>query len=201
MTVLNILTSIFIMAALYGLERHRFRVIIALAALVTAPAVFGITTGADGLIYSLVGALAALLLTIPLLLLGFVSRTDCLVSVALGGILGAVQYAIAFCIATAFLSIQRMFRIESSPPGAEAVRDATPYGAGLLAFDEKSALVEIEAMKIIRGDGGNPSGPPLATNHHHDELSGEGVAHGSVLPWCAKLAVATLAVLMIGASA
>ena len=200
MPVLNVLTSIFVMTVLYGVGKYRFQVIVALAALVIAPAVFGITDGTDGLIYSLAGAGAALFLTIPLLLLGYVSRNDVIVSVALGGALGAVQYAIAFCIATAFLSIQRMFRIESRSSDVDAVTDASPYGAGLLAFDEKSALVEIEAMRILRRDGKEVAGLLGTAGYPAGALSGEAARHGNVLPWCAKLAVATLAVLMIGSS-
>jgi ribosomal protein S9 len=201
MTGLNIITSIFIMAALYGTEKHRFQVIIGIAALVLAPAAFGIIDGADGLIYSLAGACAALLLTMPLLLLKVISRNDVMISVALGGILGAFQYAIAFCIATAFLSIQRMLRIESSIDGARAASDASPYGSGLLAFDEKSALVEIEAMKMLRMDRREIPEPPCAVDVPTNGWSGECAGHASVLPWCAKLAVATLVVLMMGTAA
>jgi len=200
MPVLNVLTSIFIMTVLYGIGRYRFQVIIALAALVIALAVFGIADGTDGLIYSLAGAGAALFLTIPLLLLGYVSRKDVIVSVALGGALGAVQYAIAFCIATAFLSIQRMFRIESQSGDAAIVTEPSPYGAELLAFDEKSALVEIEAMRILRRDGKDVAGSRCADGYPAGASSGEAGIYGSLLPWSAKLAVATLVVLMIGTS-
>jgi hypothetical protein len=200
MPMLNVLTSIFIMTALYGIGRHRFQVIIALAALIIAPALFGITNGTDGLIYSLAGAGAALFLTIPLLLLGYVSRNDVIVSIALGGALGAVQYAIAFCIATAFLSIQKAFRIESQLRDTDAPSDASPHCAGLLAFDEKSALVEIEAMRILRRDGKEVAGVLCTASYPNGALSGDTATKGSVLPWCAKLAVATLVVLMIGTS-
>ena len=200
MPVLNVLTSIFIMTVLYGIGRYRFQVILALAAIVIAPVVFGIANGTDGLIYSLAGAGAALFLMIPLLLLGYVSRNDVIVSVALGGALGAVQYAIAFCIATAFLSIQRMFRIGARSRDTEAMTDASPYGAELLAFDEKSALVEIEAMRILRRDGKDVAGSLCADGYPAGASSGEAGTYGSLLPWSAKLAVATLVVLMIGTS-
>ena len=200
MPVLNVLTSIFIMTVLYGIGRYRFQIIIALAALVIALAVFGIADGTDGLIYSLAGAGAALFLMIPLLLLGYVSRNDVIVSVALGGALGAVQYVIAFCIATAFLSIQRMFRIGARSRAAEAVTEASPDGAELVALDEKSALVEIEAMRILRMDGKDVAGALCAAGNPEGASSGEAGTYGSLLPWSAKLAVATLVVLMIGTS-
>ncbi|HVO76554.1 MAG TPA: hypothetical protein VMT60_01090 [Candidatus Bathyarchaeia archaeon] len=200
MPVLNVLTSIFIMTALYGIGRYRFQVIIGLAALVIAPVLFGIIDGTDGLIYSLAGAGAALFLTIPLLLLGYLSRNDVIVSVALGGTLGAVHYAIAFCIATALLSIQRMFRLESPAPDSGAASDAAPQGVKLLAFDEQSALVEIEALRMLRRDERDYFGPLYAADHPGAAIDGAPAWPASALPWCAKLAVATLAVLMIGSS-
>jgi len=196
MTMLNVLTSLFIMTALYGTGRNRFQIVIGFAALIVAPAAFGIVSGADGVTYSLVGAGAALFLTIPLSLLGFVSRTDVIISIALGGALGAVNYAIVFCIATAMLSIQRMLRIENAL--SIAVNDSSPYGAGLLAFDEKSALVEIEAMRMLRMDRKDSAGPTRTEVYESREPGRESAGPFRIMPWCAKLAVATLVVLMIG---
>ena len=156
----GILTAIFITTAFYAMENRRFQIVFGLAALVIAPVVLGIAGGADGFVYSLVGAFAALFLTLPLSILGFVSREDVIVSVALGGILGAVQYAIAFCIATAFLSIQRMLKVASSPTAAGAAGAAGSRGTRLLAFDEQSALVEIEMLKMLRMDQIGSSAPP-----------------------------------------
>jgi len=199
MAMLNILTALFVMVVLYGTGRNRFQVVIGLAAFVIAPAAYGIIDGVDGLVFSIVGASAALFLTLPLSLLGFVSRTDVIISIALGGILGAIHYAIAFGIAMAFLSIQRIFRIESSASDVCSMHGVPPYGAGLLAFDEKSALVEIEAMRILRMDRSNIPAPSPADGCVMDS-AGESGGHTSVLPWCAKLAVATIVVLMMGTS-
>jgi hypothetical protein len=196
MTMLNVLTSLFIMTALYGTGRNRFQIFIGFAALIAAPAAFGIVSGANGVTYSLVGAGAALFLTIPLSLLGFVSHTDVIISIALGGALGAVNYAIVFCIATAILSIQRMLRIENALP--VAVSDSSPYGTGLLAFDEKSALVEIEAMRMLRMDRKDSAGSARTEVYESGEPGRESAGPFRAMPWCAKLAVATLVVLMIG---
>lgn len=197
----GILTAIFITTAFFGMERRRFQVVFGLAALVIAPAVLGLVNGADGLVYSLVGASAALFLTLPLSILGFVSREEVIVSVALGGILGAVQYAIAFCIATAFLSVQRMFEFWSLPSAAGATGAAGTRGTRLLAFDEQSALVEIETLKMLRMDQMDFSNPARADERPAKSPGSEGSGRrNAVLPWCAKLAIATLAVLMIEAS-
>jgi hypothetical protein len=197
----GILAAIFIATAFYGMERRRFQIVLGLAALVIAPVVFGLASGSDGLIYSLVGAFAALFLTLPLSILGFVSREDIIVSMALGGILGAVQYAIAFCIATAFLSIQRMFKVESSASAAVAASAAGPCGTRLLAFDEQSALVEIEMLKMLRMDQMGSSMPASEEERPVECAEREGSGRRDVvLPWCATLAIATLAILMIGTS-
>jgi hypothetical protein len=197
----GILTAVFITTAFYVMKRRRFQIVFGLAALVIAPAVLGLVNGPNGLIYSLVGAFAALFLTLPLSILGFVSREDVIVSVALGGILGAVQFAIAFCIATAFLSLQKMFKIEASPAAAGAASAAGPCGTRLLAFDEQSALVEIEMLKMLRMDQIGSSAPARAEERPGEGSGIEGSGCGDfVLPWCAKLAIATLAVLMIGTS-
>ena len=197
----GILTAIFITTAFYGMENRRFQIVFGLAALVIAPIVLGLVDGANGLIYSLVGAFAALILTLPLSILGFVSRENVIVSVALGGMLGAVQYAIAFCIATAFLSIQRMFKVESSPSAAGAASAVGPCGTRLLAFDEQSALVEIETLKMLRIDQMDFSDSARAEELPAESSGSEGSGRGeAALPWCAKLAIATLAVLMIGSS-
>jgi len=197
----GILTATFITTAFYGMENRRFQIVFGLAALVIAPVALGLAGGADGFVYSLVGAFAALFLTLPLSILGFVSREDVIVSVALGGILGAVQYAIAFCIATAFLSIQRMLKVASSPTAAGAAGAAGSRGTRLLAFDEQSALVEIEMLKMLRMDQIGSSAPARAEERPGEGSGSEGSGRGDlVLPWCAKLAIATLAVLMIGTS-
>ncbi len=193
----SILAAMFITIAFYAMERRRFQVLLGLAVLVAAPVVLGLAGGIDGLVFSLVGASAALFLTLPLSILGFVSREDVIVSVALGGILGAVQYAIAFCIATALLSVQRMFRIEFSPPAAGTAGAAGSGGTRLLAFDEQSALVEIETMKMLRMDRKDSA----ATDDDESSAAGDPARERSgyrdILPWCAKVAIGTLAVVMI----
>jgi hypothetical protein len=199
MPVLNVLTALFIMIALFGTGRRRFQAVFALAALAIAVAAFGFADGSDGFLFSLAGAGAALFLTLPLALLGLVSGADVVVSIALGGMLGAVQYAIVYCVATAFLSIQRMLGVDSEPASAEAVGALSPSGAGLLAFEETSALVEIEARRILRMDRGTLAGSSTGDGALFAAAE-ERAQRPYILPWCAKLAVATLAVLMLGTS-
>ena len=197
MTVLNLLAAIFIMTATYSIGRPRIQLVVAIAAALVAPAAFGIAGGLQGLVFSLAGGAIALVLTMPLALFGHISRTDVLVSIALGGTLGALQYGMVFAVATAFLMVQRILKIDS--PSADARAGGEGRHAGLIASDEQSALVEIEAMKILRKD-----------RREFEELARrEGLAAREpcetgapavLFPWTAKLAVATLAVLMVGTS-
>lgn len=198
MTALNIITALFIMTATLGTGKRGFLLVIGIAALVLAPAAMFIVDGIDGLIFSLAGAGAAFLLSFPLAYLGLVSPADVLVSAALGGFLGAVPFVAAFSIATAFLSIQKLFKIRSS--AAESLSALSPGGAGLLAFDEKSALVEIEALKILRKDAPDMSDTSFVRERLHEEALARDAAPAQILPWCAKLAIATFVVLMVGAS-
>jgi hypothetical protein len=196
----GILTAAFITTAFYGMDNRRFQVVFGCAALVLAPAVLGIADGPEGLVYSIVGASAALFLTLPLSIFGFVSREDVIVSIALGGILGAVHYAIAFCVAIAFLSIQRMLKTEYSPSDTGAARAAGLRGTRLLAFDEQSALVEIEMLKMLRMDEMGSQALEPAEERPVGSSEREAPGRREILPWCAKLAIATLAVLMVGTS-
>lgn len=195
MTALNLFAAIFIMAATYSMGRPRIQTIAAAAVATLAPAAFALAGGIEGLVSSLAGSALALMLTMPLSLLGHISPTDVLVSIALGGALGAVPYSLVFAVATAFLLAQRLLGIE---PQRNPLGAAAPSGSSdLLARDEQSALVEIEAMKILRTDRKEFEALAL-----REGLAGSGpcapCATAAVFPWTAKLAVATLAVLMIG---
>ena len=196
MPMLHVLISLFMMAALYGMGRTRFQVIIGFAAIILAPVAYGILSGTDGLVFSLVGAGVALFLTLPLSLLGYVGRTDVIISIALGGTLGAVSFVIVFCIALILVAVQRLLRIESALPCAAG--DPSPYGAGLLALDEKSALVEIEAMRLLRMDRKVAYGLATVEDFPRREMRDECARRMNILPWCAKLAIATLVILMAG---
>ncbi len=196
--MLNLLTALFIITATYALGKPRIQSAIAIAAAVAAPAAFGLVDGLDGLVFSIAGGAFALLLTLPLSFLGHISRADVLVSVALGSSLGTHQYGMVFAAATAFLMVQRLLGIDSPRP-APRTTGSSGGRSSLLALDEQSALVEIEAMKILRKD--RKEFEELALSEGCDEVDpGASGATSFPFPWTAKLALSTLAVLMIGTS-
>jgi hypothetical protein len=55
-------------------------------------------------------------------------------------------------------------------------------------------------MKMLRLDRLDPAAPDGAESSAADDPARERSGRGDILPWCAKLAIATLAVLMIGVS-
>jgi hypothetical protein len=199
MSMLNSLIALFIMSATFSFNRKSILVSLAAATLIIAPIAFYIVDGRDGLVYSLAGMSAALLMTAPFRFFNIISGSELAVSVALGGTLGVVQYTVALCVATAFLSVQRLMKVESAFAADAVVSPSSAYDSGLLAEEEKSALVEIEALKILRRDRKDFSEAELMAS-----WASTGTVHEfervKFLPWCAKLALATLAVLMMGSS-
>jgi len=200
MSMLNPVIALFIMSAAFCFNRKSLLVSLAMPALIIAPIAFYVADGIDGLVYSLAGAGAALLLTGPLTFFNVISGSELIVSVALGGTLGTIQYVVVFCIATALVSVQRFLKVESAYAGDALVSPSPTYGSALLAVDEKSALVEIEAFKILRKDRKDISEAEFLENWVVQGEEAHGYERAKFLPWCAKLALATLTVLMLGPS-
>jgi len=200
MSILNLLIASFIISAAFCFNRNKLLLSLALPILLVAPIAFCLAAGSDGLVYSLAGMGAALLLTLPLKMFRVISGSELIISIALGGALGASQYAVAFCIATAFLSVQRFLKVESAPRLGALAGSPAGYGSGLLAADEKSALVEIEALKILHRDRKDISDEEFALGREPQGEAAHGFGRAQFLPWCAKLALATLTVLMLGSS-
>ncbi len=200
MPTFNLLIALFIMAAAFCFNKNRLLLVISLPILVCAPMAFYLVSGIDGVVYSLAGVGAALILTMPLTFLRLLSRNELIVSLALGCTMGAVQYTIAFCIATAFLAVQKLLNVESAAEPSAPVSPEAGCGSDLLALDERSALVEIEALKILHKDMNEITEAELMENWAAQPREARGFARARFLPWCAKMALATLTVLMLATS-
>lgn len=200
MPTFNLLIALFIMAAAFCFNKNRLPLVIALPILVCAPIAFYLVSGVDGVVYSLAGMGAALILTMPLTFFRVISWNELVVSVALGCMMGALQYAIAFCIATAFLALQKLLHVESAADQSAPVNPEACCASDLLALDERSALVEIEALKILHKDMNEITEGELMENWAAERREARGFARASFLPWCAKMALATLTVLMLATS-
>jgi len=203
MPTFNLLIALFIMAAAFCFNKKRLLLVIAVPILVCAPAAFYLVGGIDGFVYSLAGMGAAIVLTLPLILLRVISWNELAISAALGCTMGAVLYTIAFSIATAFVALQKLLGVESADAPGAAGAQASPgprSGSDLLALDEKCALVEIEALKILRKDMNEITEAELMESWAAERREARGFARARFLPWCAKMALATLTVLMLAPS-
>ena len=159
----------------------------------------GIGEGFDGLRFSLLGMIAATALTVPLYMLKRVTRTEFAISCAFGGILGFVGSSIAFLIAYMLLAIQHFLEADSVFVSDHIIPVSTTSGAEFLTKDEKSALAEIEARKILRSDSKQFKNLNFENKNTDDVPSHKrGHRHVDILPWRVKLALAALTILMFG---
>ena len=155
--------------------------------------------GFDGLRFSLLGMIAATALTVPLYMLKRVTRTEFAISCAFGGILGFVGSSIAFLIAYMLLAIQHFLEADSVFVSDHIIPVSMTSGAEFLTKDEKSALAEIEARKILRSDSKQFKNLNFENKNTDDVPSHKrGHRHVDILPWRVKLALAALTILMFG---
>lgn len=192
MTTFDLITATFAIAALYTARKPRVYFSLALGAAVIVPILLTALSGLDGLFFAISGGALALICALPLSLLGQISRTDVLLSVAVAEMLGAFQYIFVFAIASVFLLAQRAMKIYSRHPENRIEYDRD---SGLIALDEQSALVEIEAMKILHTD--RKEFEKLACIEGFPELDYGSGNSAFIFPWAAKIALATVAVLLI----
>jgi hypothetical protein len=155
--------------------------------------------GLSGLGYSLAGVAVAFLASYPLFRIHRISQSELFLSLALGSILGYACSAMVFLIAYLFLSVQAMLRADYILVTEGILDTAFRCEADMFVMDEKSALAEIEAMKIMKSEGFDYEKHYLLGAHHSDLSSiSPDQRYINILPWPAKLALGTLAVLMYG---
>ena len=191
--------TLVVMAAVDRSHGWKFRTMLALSAFAASLSCHYSINGLPGLGHSLSGVAVAFLASYPLIRIHRISQSELLLSLALGSILGFVCSAMVFLIAFLFLAAQAMLRADYILV-TEGVLDTTSRcNPDLFVMDEKSALAEIEAMKIMKSEGLDYEKHYLLAAHHGDLSSlSPGQRYINILPWPAKLALGTLAVLMYG---
>jgi hypothetical protein len=128
-----------------------------------------------------------------------ISKAELLVSLALGSMLGFACSAMVFLVAYLFLSVQAMLRADFVLIQEGMVETFPRCDADLLLLDEKSALAEIEAYKMLRNEGLDFKKHYLLPARLNDlSAFSPSQRYVNILPWPAKLAFGTLAVLMYG---
>ena len=177
----------------------KFRTMLAMSAFAASLSCHYSINGLPGLGHSLSGVAIASLAAYPLFRIHRISQSELLLSLALGSILGFACSAMVFFIAYFFLLVQAMLRANYILV-SEGILDTASRGeTDMFVMDDKSALAEIEAMKIMKSEGLDYEKHYLLAAHHGDLSSiSPDQRYINILPWPAKLALGTLAVLMYG---
>lgn len=188
-----------ILAATAGTRKRLFSCVLALTAFSASFAWHVIGGGTAGLLCTLSGSAVALIASFPLLKMRRISRGEFLVSLSLGSMLGFACSAMVFLVAYLFLSVQAMLRADFVLIKEGMVETSPRCDTDLLLLDEKSALAEIEAYKILRSEGLDFKKHYLLPARPNDlSAISPSQRYVNILPWPAKLAFGTLAVLMYG---
>lgn len=191
--------TLVVLSAVDRSQGWKFRTMLALSAFAASLSCHYSNNGLPGLGYSLAGVAVAFLASYPLFKIHRVSRSELFLSLALGSILGFACSAMVFLIAYLFLSVQAMLRADYILVTEGILGTASRCEADMFIMDEKSALAEIEAMKIMKSEGFDYKKHYLLAAHHGDLSSiSPDQRYVNILPWPAKLALGTLAVLMYG---
>jgi len=197
---LKLIAVLFILTVVLNRSMNRTsRWVISCLLLISAGMIHYFRVGYAGILFTASGAGIAYLLTLPLERINRISREDLIVSTAIGGVLGAVGYALCFLICLVLFAVQQLMKAEKSSLLDWFFTRGTRRNVNVIMQDEKSALALIEAKKIMsreceacRGVDLNEIG--ICGNLHQHR----GQWRNDFLTWCEKLALAALTVLMAG---
>jgi hypothetical protein len=199
-SILNLITVFLVLSpALRRSKRMNIQMIINVTAIaVTMPICF-VTEGFHGVAICLSGAGAAAILAIPLRRLGWMERADIFTTCTIGALVGPVSIAISCVIATGFVVAQhalkaRMTNMTERLFSISPFFPLTPYNATI-----RPSLVEMESHRMLDDDSreGIAFGNPCTTRGEGTTISIT-TAGNELLPWPDKIALATIAVLMLG---
>ncbi len=152
----------------------------------------GAANGEAGIISSVLGAGIALLLTMLIIRSVDGDRVDTYIAVPIAALIGPFWTIVVFSISIFLALIQRWLGSESElvPQYFFAIDEDA---ATAIDLDERSALAEIEARKLLRTNsysGDKQSGSPVGIQ--------PAASAGSLMPWSFKLIIAAMIVLLYG---
>ena len=197
---LKLIAVLFILTVVLNRSMNRAsRWVISCLMLISAGTIHYYRVGYTGLLFTATGAAIAYLLTLPLERINRISREDLIVSTAIGGVLGAVGYALCFLICLVLFAVQQLIKAETSSLLDWFFTRDSRRNVNIIMQDEKSALAVIEAKKIMSREC------EACRNMDMNEIGTCGDSHmhwgqwkNEFLTWREKLALAALTVLMAG---
>lgn len=197
---LKLIAVLFILTVVLNRSmRRESRWVMSCLMLISAGIIHYYRVGYTGLLFTVTGAAIAYLLTMPLERINRISREDLIVSTAIGGVLGAVGYALCFLICLVLFVVQQLIRAETSSFLDSFFTTGSRHNVNIIMQDEKSALAVIEAKKIMSRECEacrNMDMNEIGTSRDSHMLWGQW--KNEFLTWREKLALAALTVLMAG---
>jgi hypothetical protein len=198
--ILKLMTVFLILSAVLNRSRRlKLQWIINMSVMAATLIVYGISDGHHSFVMSLIGAATAAALSLPLHHLRWMTRIDILTTCIIGMHVGPVGFAFAFGIALCFVIIQHALKAHTTFMTVCPFPINPFYPLAHLRGTIRPSLVEMESQRMLRDDrkegitiadtGADREGrSPISLPQERDEI----------LPWSGKIALATLAVLMLG---
>lgn len=184
-------------AALNRSRRLQSQLMINAFVFAAAMAVYIFSRGVHGVVLGLAGAGTAALLALPLHRFGWMERTDIVTTSVIGALTGPVGFAISYGIAVGFAAAQYALKARTTRMTEPCFSSApfhpltTYHGTGRLS------LVEMESHRMLDEDS-RESVPFGGSNDGRGwSATITSAARNDILPWPAKIALATIAVLML----
>ncbi len=198
--ILRLMTVFLILSAVLNSSRRlKLQWIINISVMAATLIVCGISVGHHGIIMNLIGAATAAALALPLHHLRWMTRIDLLTTCVIGMHVGPAGFALAFGIALCFVIVQHALKARTSFITGRPFPINPFYPLVHLRGSIRPSLVEMESQRMLRDDKkeGITFTDAGADRGESSPISLP-TAHNEILPWSGKIALATLAVLMLG---
>lgn len=198
--ILRLMTVFLILSAVLNRsKRKKLQWIINISMLAAALIVYGTSDNHHDLVMSLIGAATAAALALPLHHLKWMTRIDLLTTCIIGMHVGPAGFAFAFGIALCFVIVQHALKAHTTFMTGSPFPMSPFYPLVHLRGTIRPSLVEMESQRMLKDDRKEGitfvdsgadcrEGSPISLPPARDEI----------LPWVGKIALATLAVLMLG---
>lgn len=199
-SVLRLITVFLVFsAALNRSKRLNIQLPINASVIAVTLLLYGVTEGLHGIVICLSGAGAAALLALPLYRLGWMGRADIFTTCVIGILVGPVGFTLSYGIAIGFVVAQHALNARTTNMTERLFSSSPFYPLAPYHATIRPSLVEMESHRMLDddsregitfGDSGTPRGRGATISITP--------ARNEILPWPGKIALATIAVLMLG---
>ena len=199
-STLKILAVLLVLAS--ASERFRLKKGAAVITFLLIPApiiIYWYSEGINGMLFSIYGLSVAFLCGFPFLLSKKVTFAELSISLTVGGIVGPLGSLLIFLIVFTIYIVQYILGSDTTTVNDHLLNHTFNFDTVFSAEDKKSPLARIEAKKILLAECRNYSGMgSAAINLNNGIPSIHYFIKHQTLTWGAKLALATLSILITG---